>query len=79
MEMEFTTPLPWMHLSPASITSHLLESIITGTRAMSGSAASRFRNRTITARESSRPSSMFTSMIWAPLSTCWRATSRALS
>ena len=44
-----------------------------GTRAMSGSAASRFRNVRIAATESSRPSSMLTSRIWAPPSTCWRA------
>ena len=71
--MEFTTPLPWMHLRPASMTVHFDESIITGTRAMSGSAAMRLRNRTIAASESSMPSSMFTSMICAPSCTCWRA------
>ena len=57
------------------MTSHFDESIITGTRAMSGSAAIRFRNLTIAAFESSIASSMLTSMICAPLATCWRATS----
>ena len=52
---------------------------MTGTRAMSGSAATRFRNVRMAASESSMPSSMFTSMICAPLSTCWRATTSASS
>ena len=62
---------------PASITSHLELSIITGTRAMSGSAAIRFRKVRMATTPSSRPSSMLMSMIWAPASTCWRATSSA--
>ena len=70
-------PLPCRHLRPASITDHFDESIMTGTRAMSGSAAIRFRKRTIAASESSMPSSMLTSMTCAPLATCWRATSSA--
>ena len=37
--IELTTLLPWTHLSPASITDHLELSIITGTRAISGSVA----------------------------------------
>jgi hypothetical protein len=45
--MELTMALPCTHLSPASITDHLDESIMTGTRAMSGSAAIRFRKRTM--------------------------------
>ena len=69
--------LPCTHLRPASITVHLDESIITGTRAISGSAATRFRKRTIAASESSMPSSMLTSITCAPLVTCWRATSSA--
>ena len=69
--------LPCTHFSPASITFHLDESIITGTRAMSGSAAIRFRKVTMAFSESSRPSSMLMSMICAPASTCWRATERA--
>ena len=55
------------------MTDHFDESIITGTRAMSGSAAMRFRKRTMAASESSMPSSMFTSMSCAPSVTCWRA------
>ena len=35
--------LPCTHLSPASMTLHFELSIITGTRAMSGSLAMRFR------------------------------------
>jgi hypothetical protein len=57
----------------------LEESIITGTRAMSGSPAMRFRKRTMAASASSIPSSMLMSMIWAPFSTCCLATSRASS
>src|SRR5690606_7058337 len=72
-------PLPWMHLRPASITSHLEESIMIGTRAISGSPAIRFRKRTIEALLSSMASSMLMSMTWAPFSTCWRATDSASS
>ena len=36
-----------MHFRPASITSNFEESTITGTRAMSGSAATRLRNSTM--------------------------------
>jgi hypothetical protein len=43
IEIELTIALPCTHFRPASITSHLELSIITGTRAMSGSAAIRFR------------------------------------
>ncbi len=50
-----------------------------GTREMSGSEATRLRKCTMAARESSMPSSMLMSMTWAPASTCWRATSRAVS
>jgi hypothetical protein len=74
MEMELTMGLPCTHLSPASITSHLEESIITGTREISGSLAMSLRKRSIAATPSSMPSSMLTSMTWAPASTCWRAT-----
>ena len=42
-EIEFTTALPCRHFSPASITENFDESTITGTRAMSGSAAIRLR------------------------------------
>ena len=75
--IELTIGLPCTHLSPASITDHFEESIMTGTRAMSGSTATMFRKRTMAACESSMPSSMLTSMICAPLATCWRATSSA--
>ena len=75
--MELTIGRPCTHFRPASITDHLDESIITGTRAMSGSAPIKLRNRTMAACESSMPSSMFTSMICAPFATCWRATSTA--
>jgi hypothetical protein len=44
-EIELTIGLPCTHFSPASITLHLELSIMTGTRAMSGSLAIRFRNR----------------------------------
>ena len=77
--MEFTTHLPCTHLRPASITAHFEESIITGTREISGSAAASFRNLSMAASESSIASSMLTSMTWAPFSTCWRATCRASS
>ena len=50
---------------------------MTGTRAISGSAATRLRKVTIAASESSSPSSILTSMICAPFSTWSRATCRA--
>ena len=77
MLIEFTTHLPCTHFRPASITSHFEESIITGTREMSGSEAIRLRNFVIAALESSIASSMLMSIICAPLSTCWRATANA--
>jgi len=77
MLMEFTTDLPCTHFSPASITDHFEESIMMGTRLMSGSAAIKFRKVCIAASESNMPSSMLTSSMLAPLSTCWRATSSA--
>ena len=55
IEIEFTTGLPWTHFRPASITANFEESTITGTRAMSGSAATRLRKVTIAFSESSRP------------------------
>src|SRR6218665_2854578 len=79
MLMELTMPLPCMQRRPASITSHLELSIMIGTRAMSGSDAISCRKRTIAALLSSMASSMLMTMIWAPLSTCWRATARACS
>src|SRR5690606_17465066 len=77
MLIELTIGLPGTHFKPASITSHFDESIMTGTRAMSGSAAISFRKVVMARSASSSPSSMFTSMICAPFSTCWRATSTA--
>jgi hypothetical protein len=74
-----TIALPCTHFRPASITLHFDESIISGTRAMSGSAATRRRKRLIAASASSMPSSMLTSITCAPLSTCWRATASAWS
>ena len=79
MLIELTIGLPLTHFSPASITFHLELSIITGTRAMSGSAAISFRNVVIASCASSSPSSMLTSMTCAPFSTCWRATSTAFA
>src|ERR1700678_1958999 len=64
---------PWTHFRPASITLHFDESIITGTREISGSAAIRFRNFAIVGSPSIRASSTLTSITLAPLSTCWRA------
>ena len=78
-EIELTIALPWTHFRPASITSHLEESTITGTRLMSGSEATSLRNRSIAATPSIMPSSMLTSMTWAPFSTCCAATARPLS
>ena len=68
-----------MHFNPASITVQRELSIMMGTRAMSGSAATRFRKRVIAASESRSPSSMLTSMICAPPSTWSRATLSASS
>ena len=61
------------------MTDHLDESIMMGTRAMSGSAAIKLRKRTIACSLSSMPSSILTSMICAPFSTCWSATASASS
>ena len=77
--MELTIPLPCMHCNPASITSHFDESIIIGTRLISGSDATRFINSRIRLFESSIPSSRLISIICAPLITCCRATCNASS
>ncbi len=77
MLIELTIGLPETHFNPASITSNFELSIITGTRAMSGSAAISLRKVVIAWTASSSPSSMLTSITWAPFSTCWRATSTA--
>ena len=52
---------------------------MTGTLAISGSAAIRFRYRVIAASPSSNASSILISMTAAPPRTCWRATSTASS
>ena len=79
MEMELTIALPCTHLRPASITLHLLESIIIGTRAISGSLAIKLRKCVMALMASSMPSSMLMSMTCAPFSTCCRATLSASS
>ena len=61
------------------MTSHLEESIIIGTLAISGSEAIRFKKRTIAAFESNIASSMLISIICAPFSTCCLATFKASS
>ena len=71
--------LPCTHLRPDSITDHFEESIIMGTRDMSGSEATKFKNLIMAFSESSIASSMLTSMICAPFSTCCLATSTASS
>ena len=68
-----------MHFRPVSITLHLDESIMMGTRAISGSPAMSFKKRSIAAAESSMASSMLMSITCAPFSTCWRATDSASS
>ena len=62
------------------MTLHFDESIMIGTRAISGSPAMRLQeahHRRLA--ESSIASSMLMSMICAPFSTCWRATASASS
>ena len=53
------------------------ESIIIGTRAISGSAPTRFKNFAMHFGESNIPSSKFTSIMFAPFSTWLRATDSA--
>ena len=79
MEIELTIGLPCTFFRPASMTSHLEESIMTGTRLISGSAAISLVNRSIAATPSIMPSSMLMSMTCAPTSTCCRATDNAVS
>ena len=69
--------MPWTHFSPATMTDHFELSIITGTRAISGSVAIRLRNLVISCSDSSMASSMFTSMMLAPPRTWSTATSVA--
>ena len=68
-----------MFFKPTSSTDHLDESIIMGTRDISGSAAISRKNFSIAISESSNPSSIFTSIICAPFSICSRATDSAVS
>ena len=70
---------PCTHLNPASMISHLLESIIIGTREISGSEAIKFKKVRIASTPSSMPSSILTSITCAPFSTCCRATDNASS
>ncbi len=72
-------PLPWRHCRPFSSTLHFEESSITGTRAISGSAAIRLRNFTIVASPSMSASSTLMSRMLAPLSTCCFAMARQAS
>ena len=69
--------MPCTHLSPATIVFQSDESIIIGTRDISGSDPTRFKKRFMQAGESSIPSSKFTSIMFAPFSTCPRATDSA--
>jgi len=78
IEMELTMHLPCAPLSPVSMTSHFEESIISGTRQMSGSPAASLTKRSMAPTPSIMPSSMLMSMTCAPASTCWRATVRAV-
>ena len=78
-ESELTTALPCTRCRPVSSTDQSDESIITGTRAIAGSAARRLRNRPMTSGPSSMASSTFTSMIWAPPATCCAAMATAAS
>ncbi len=68
-----------MHLRPASRTSHFEESIIIGTREISGSEATRFKKCVIAFGPSINASSKLISMMFAPFSTCCLATDRASS
>ena len=56
------------------MTDHFDESIITGTRVISGSPAIIRSKVCMDCSPSSMASSMLTSMTWAPFITCWRAT-----
>jgi hypothetical protein len=77
--IELTTHLPCRHSSPASSTAKRLLSIMIGTRATSGSAATSRRNRVKAATPSIIASSKFTSTRFAPADTCCRATETAAS
>ena len=68
-EIEFTIGLPCTDCKPASITSHLDESIMTGTLAASGSVAIILRKRVMHFLPSNKASSILTSITCAPFST----------
>ena len=72
-----TIPLPWTHLSPASMTEKRELSTMIGSRATSGSVAIRLRKVVIARSLSSRSASMLTSRRFAPPRTCSSATSTA--
>ena len=69
--------LPCTQRRPASTMSKFDESIMNGTRAMSGSVAAMFRKRVIAAVPSRRPASKLMSITVAPASICCFATPRA--
>ena len=66
-----------MHFRPVSIAEKRELSTMIGTRAISGSVAITFRKVVIASSASSRSASMFTSIRFAPPSTCSRATATA--
>ena len=66
-------------LEPLVVTPELLFINVGERTNVTGSAAIRLRKVVMACSESSMPSSMLTSRICAPLSTCWRATSTASS
>ena len=77
--MLLTIALPCTFCKPASKTSHLDESIITGTAATIESPAISRKYLVIASTPSSSASSILMSMIVAPFWTCCRATSTASS
>ena len=79
MEIEFTIHFPCTHFNPASIISNLELSIMIGILAISGSLCTKFKKVVMAFTPSSKASSMFTSIICAPLSTCCLATDKASS
>ena len=76
--IELTMPLPWRHLRPASRTLQFELSTMIGSRATSGSVATRLRKVVIACSPSSRSASMLTSRRFAPPRTCSSATSTRL-
>ncbi len=77
--MELTIGRPCTCFSAVSMARQSEESIISGTRATSGSTASRDMNAAISLGASSMASSMLMSITCAPASTCERAISTASS